>query len=397
MDPESNGVAETLVTDDGTRPPLSEVLGDLSDYVEHATVSDDSVDDTSDSDDPEDSSDGFEQIEENSITSVSFSKGDDTFDIPEDAVVAIPVDGEDVEVSFADLKKAYNASNLAGRRLSDIDKRENAFKAEKQEWENSQKELSEAVEIAMKGDPYGAILKIVMMAGGDEKDPSVLLQNYIKQATATAKKVAKLTPEQLDATIKSKSVEYERQVLDGKKKSFQNVENNKKFNEELSTRLEKMGVDKDFYDMAEKDIKSLEVDLDSMDNEERAEYVIGQIETFYRPYNKFLALAKKEYSDKQVGEIIDNTELMKNILSLAKTADDETLLTFVKMQVKPVKETTDSNSETSETQVDSSKEVAKKAATPERAPQEKEESPNPLNGKVYLDLEDLVLDMEGSA
>lgn len=137
---------------------------------------------------------------------LKFKSGDKELDLPEDAVVFMPVNGELKEVKLSDLKTEVNGREYYHRKLSEVDAEKKLTQTEKAKVAADRAEIAEIdsrLQRLMKhvkaGDNFGALNEILAM--DPTIDPAQHLQGYLNQSQAIAVKWQKMTPQEREAVI----------------------------------------------------------------------------------------------------------------------------------------------------------------------------------------------------
>lgn len=154
------------------------------------------------------------------IKVVSAFLGDKKFDVPENAVFKVKVDGKEVEVTLPELQKNfqgkipwerhYHESKVKAQQLAQD---QAAFEAKQS---TAQAKLDKILETFEK-NPYLAFDEIAKMKG---KNPAEYLPVYIAQSKKTMEELDKLSEAQFQALLIQKKVAYDKEQLDEKQAEF---------------------------------------------------------------------------------------------------------------------------------------------------------------------------------
>lgn len=393
---EAGAEAEAI---EGEADESDAVDDDTDDIVDSDDVSsdtdDDSVDeddDLSDLDDLEDDEDLAAEETDTSGKTVTFSDGDKNFEIPFDAQVTIPVDGEDIQVSFADLQKSYNGKGFYDRKVSETVKKEKQLEAERADLDRRQKEfdegdkfLSEIAEKANNGDPYGALALIYEQSGLNTGN---LLRNYLLQAKKTVQQIAEkgYTSEQLEAIIAKKTLEQERKKSETQKSTLDAKDREIELSNVRKETLKEKGYTEEQYNIAKEDLEKIGIKLAEMPPQEQVDRVVGEIESFYIPYTKVARIAKKKLSKENFDKLLEDSSTMESLVVLARTADNVKIWKTMRTLLGTIE-----NGDTSSGKRDSSKKPAKKKqATSEKSAPLNTTDETPEYEGVFASIDDVV-------
>jgi hypothetical protein len=151
---------------------------------------------------------------------VSAFLGDKQYDVPENAVFKVKVDGKELEVTLPELQKNfqgkipwerhYHESKVKAQQLAQD---QAAFEAKQS---SAQAKLDKILETFEK-NPYLAFDEIAKMKG---KNPAEYLPVYIAQSRKTMEELEKLSDAQFQALLIQKKVAYDKEQLDEKQAEF---------------------------------------------------------------------------------------------------------------------------------------------------------------------------------
>jgi len=165
-----------------------------------------------------------EKSEETDSPAVKFMeayKGDEKFQIPEDAVFKVKVDGKELEVTLPELQKNYQGKipwerhyHESKQKERDLDARSVSLEAKET---SAQKQLDDIIGQFEK-NPYLAFDMIAEMGG---KNPADYLPVYIAQSQRTLEELKTLSDAQLQALIIQKKVGHDKKLLDKKEQEYE--------------------------------------------------------------------------------------------------------------------------------------------------------------------------------
>jgi hypothetical protein len=108
-----------------------------------------------------------EDLEAEMIKSLKAFRGEQEFEIPEDANIKVKIDGEEIDVSLSDLRNNYSGKTAWDKKFTELDK-------ERQEYTNDkkvvEKYINEFREIAQNGTPQQALEHFAKIAGQNPLD-----------------------------------------------------------------------------------------------------------------------------------------------------------------------------------------------------------------------------------
>lgn len=102
--------------------------------------------------------------------------GENEYEVPEDAIVNVKINGEEQQVSLNDLRQNYSGKTVWDAKFSELGKEKDKWKADIAKIDQN---LKKVAELAEGGDPLGALELIAIQAG---KDPEQVAKHLIDQA-----------------------------------------------------------------------------------------------------------------------------------------------------------------------------------------------------------------------
>lgn len=156
---------------------------------------------------------------------VTASKGESKFELPEDAVFSVKVDGKEVQVSTQDLIKNYQGKipldkhyAESKRKAAELERQEAELRGRETAMDTWKKEVLET----FKKNPYQGFEKIVEEMG---EDPAEYLPYFIAQSQKTVEQLKTLSEAELKALMIKKSNDFQAAKL---KKEQAKLEEDKK-------------------------------------------------------------------------------------------------------------------------------------------------------------------------
>lgn len=103
-----------------------------------------------------------EDLEQEMIKSLKAFRGEQEYEIPEDANIKVKIDGEEMDVSLSDLRNNYSGKTAWDKKFTELDKERQEYNNDKQMVE---KYIGEFREIAQNGTPQQALEHFAKIAG----------------------------------------------------------------------------------------------------------------------------------------------------------------------------------------------------------------------------------------
>lgn len=338
--------------------------------------SDESVDsDGEDADSDDEETDSGEETEDDDSDEdaeyVEFRYGDEVVKVRADATVTMPVNGKDTEITYADMQRAVNLYELNKRQKSEFDKEHQKFQLEKTDFNDGLKAMNEALELVGKGDPFGALIAMISIAKDETSDPGLLLRNYLFQAKKTVNTMQKYTAEQLEQTIAKRSSEWKEKRLKDREDRLTRTQKEIEFKETFSARLTEAGVTQEQYKETEAELLELQekggidADLNSMQPEHRANYILRQALDVDIPFKRFVTLASSKYTEQQLDTMLKDDELVATMVAVAKAGNDNTVLATLKSLFREQPKKAEVKPGSKGNQSSGTKKVTRKKTSPE--------------------------------
>ena len=150
-------------------------------------------------------------------------KGESTIEVPDDAVLTLKVNKEDVEVPIKELvrnyqgkipwEKHYQETAEQARKIKQREAEIMTYAAELKAAQEAQAIMYQEIVDLARTNPSEALMKACVKAG---KNPGDVLRAVIEQAKATVAQLSELSPEQVETLIAKKGLEYDKALLQEK-------------------------------------------------------------------------------------------------------------------------------------------------------------------------------------
>jgi hypothetical protein len=174
-----------------------------------------------------------------------FKVGEEVRDLPGDAVIEVPVDGKNEEVTLEDLRSSYSGKQYYTRKLGELGKKEDAHNKQV----SSLNDMSTKLLKQAKDDPEAAWDFLAELTG---QDPVEIKGNLFREQVKMARQLANLTDEQVEGILKEKTLDWRDRKLKRREESDKEAVTRREKEATLTSVREKYGLDEGRYDHASK-------------------------------------------------------------------------------------------------------------------------------------------------
>lgn len=279
--------------------------------------------------DPDEEVEGADEGEEESddpyawpesVATVKAKRGDREFDVPEDAVLQVKVDGKNVEVSVADLRRNYSAKIPWEQKYSELKRKEKDIEhREVRTQQEVQKHRSRMAELVQKGkaDPFGMIVETFLESGASPDEAVPLVRSFFSMIKATSKTMSQLSDADLDARVLSRALEVKDKALQKRASEFESGQKAQAEQAQLASyiahRQQELGITDAEMDEAIEVAKGSDAkEFWEMPLQKRADTLMSYVMSYLKPKAQVTAAI-----DKVAPQLADNGKFHQAIMEIA--------------------------------------------------------------------------------
>lgn len=198
----------------------------------------------------QDLSDNVEQELVEEIKKLHAKFGEDEIEIPEQAVLTVKIDGEEIEVPISDLRNNYSGKVAWEKKFNELSTDKKAFTEERSTIERY---VNEFGELARKGDKIGAMQYLASLSG---MDPLTFRRELRDQVLTEYKAVLDMDEHQRRAFELEEENKFLKESKESETQRFTREQEYLQAQQQISQYQEALGVDETIWESAIEDLSN---------------------------------------------------------------------------------------------------------------------------------------------
>lgn len=215
----------------------------------------------------QDMSDDVEQELVEEIKKLHAKYNDEEIEIPEQAVLKVKIDGEEVEVPISDLRNNYSGKVAWEKKFNELSTEKKTFSEEKSAIERYVMEFGE---LARRGDKIGAMQYLAQLSG---MDPLSFRKELRDQVLEEYKAVLNMDEHQRKAFELEEENKFLRESKESEAQRLQREQERLQAHNQISQYQEALGIDEAAWEQASKDLLEEGYSEDELSPESIGQYV----------------------------------------------------------------------------------------------------------------------------
>jgi hypothetical protein len=159
-------------------------------------------------------------VDEDPVKTIPVTFGDESYDLPEDAMMEVVIDGEPQQISISDFRNSVSGQKAIQKRFSAVDRDKKEVQKRIDLWNQGEQQVKQLLD---EGRAKDALSYLASHSG--IIDPGVLMQQVAKEITPMVREYMEMTPEQrAQQESLQKESSYKKQ-LESAQKNLQQMQN----------------------------------------------------------------------------------------------------------------------------------------------------------------------------